>query len=181
MAGVVVGVSHGSSCFRSAVVENPWIPFWGTPSSSERRLLAACWTLRGKLESCVTPVNIDYSLLVLAHKLSFLIRFSRVMMVWEDELNSSSLYPFLFWLNCWGKGGEECLSTEIAVYLWCRKLNGFDLYLINQRIKNQPFLNQTSAQSPLAEIRPLMKAKRKKVTRPPPKTAAGLTLDSFLE
>lgn len=41
-------------------------------------------------------VNIDSSLLVLAHKLSFffLIRFSRVMMVWEDELNSSSLYPF---------------------------------------------------------------------------------------
>ncbi|XP_011612641.1 E3 ubiquitin-protein ligase TRAIP isoform X1 [Takifugu rubripes] len=35
--------------------------------------------------------------------------------------------------------------------------------------------------SPLAEIRPLMKAKRKKVTRPPSKTAAGLTLDSFLE
>ncbi|TKS71138.1 E3 ubiquitin-protein ligase TRAIP [Collichthys lucidus] len=35
--------------------------------------------------------------------------------------------------------------------------------------------------SPLSEIRPLMKAKRKKVTRPPPKTATCLTLDSFLE
>ncbi|XP_067444351.1 E3 ubiquitin-protein ligase TRAIP [Thunnus thynnus] len=35
--------------------------------------------------------------------------------------------------------------------------------------------------SPLAEIRPLMKAKRKKVTRPPPKIATCLTLDSFLE
>ncbi|XP_075997302.1 E3 ubiquitin-protein ligase TRAIP [Genypterus blacodes] len=35
--------------------------------------------------------------------------------------------------------------------------------------------------SPLAEIRPLMKAKRKKVTRPPPKIATCLTLDGFLE
>ncbi|KAG8007370.1 E3 ubiquitin-protein ligase TRAIP, partial [Nibea albiflora] len=35
--------------------------------------------------------------------------------------------------------------------------------------------------SPLSEIRPLMKAKRKKVTRPPPKIATCLTLDSFLE
>ncbi|XP_056255961.1 E3 ubiquitin-protein ligase TRAIP [Seriola aureovittata] len=35
--------------------------------------------------------------------------------------------------------------------------------------------------SPLSEIRPLMKAKRKKVTRPPPKIATRLTLDSFLE
>ncbi|KAM9859161.1 E3 ubiquitin-protein ligase TRAIP [Aulostomus maculatus] len=35
--------------------------------------------------------------------------------------------------------------------------------------------------SPLAEIRPLMKAKRKKVTRPPSKIATCLTLDGFLE
>ncbi|KAM8757891.1 E3 ubiquitin-protein ligase TRAIP isoform 1-T2 [Acanthopagrus schlegelii] len=35
--------------------------------------------------------------------------------------------------------------------------------------------------SPLSEIRPLMKAKRKKVARPPPKIATCLTLDSFLE
>ncbi|KAM3622035.1 uncharacterized protein V6R79_019625 [Siganus canaliculatus] len=35
--------------------------------------------------------------------------------------------------------------------------------------------------SPLSEIRPLMKAKRKKVARPPPKTSTCLTLDSFLE
>lgn len=35
--------------------------------------------------------------------------------------------------------------------------------------------------SPLAEIRPLMKAKRKKVTRPVPKISASLTLDNFLE
>ncbi|XP_042359612.1 E3 ubiquitin-protein ligase TRAIP [Plectropomus leopardus] len=35
--------------------------------------------------------------------------------------------------------------------------------------------------SPLSEIRPLMKAKRKKVTRPQPKLATCLTLDGFLE
>ncbi|KAM3878379.1 E3 ubiquitin-protein ligase TRAIP [Diretmus argenteus] len=35
--------------------------------------------------------------------------------------------------------------------------------------------------SPLSEIRPLMKAKRKKVVRPPPKVAASLTLDHFFE
>ncbi|KAA8593493.1 hypothetical protein FQN60_009609 [Etheostoma spectabile] len=35
--------------------------------------------------------------------------------------------------------------------------------------------------SPLSEIRPLMKAKRKKVTRPQPKIATCLTLDGFLE
>ncbi|XP_026162965.1 E3 ubiquitin-protein ligase TRAIP [Mastacembelus armatus] len=35
--------------------------------------------------------------------------------------------------------------------------------------------------SPLSDIRPLMKAKRKKVTRPPTKAATCLTLDSFLE
>ncbi|XP_071779082.2 E3 ubiquitin-protein ligase TRAIP [Centroberyx gerrardi] len=35
--------------------------------------------------------------------------------------------------------------------------------------------------SPLSEIRPLMKAKRKKVTRPPPKISPCLTLDNFLE
>lgn len=35
--------------------------------------------------------------------------------------------------------------------------------------------------SPLAEIRPLMKAKRKKVTRPIPKMSSSLTLDNFLE
>ncbi|KAM9361738.1 E3 ubiquitin-protein ligase TRAIP [Symphorus nematophorus] len=35
--------------------------------------------------------------------------------------------------------------------------------------------------SPLSEIRPLMKAKRKKVTRPPPKITTCLTLDGFLE
>ncbi|XP_054473336.1 E3 ubiquitin-protein ligase TRAIP [Anoplopoma fimbria] len=35
--------------------------------------------------------------------------------------------------------------------------------------------------SPLSEIRPLMKAKRKKVTRPPPKISTCLTLDGFLE
>ncbi|XP_024916079.1 E3 ubiquitin-protein ligase TRAIP [Cynoglossus semilaevis] len=35
--------------------------------------------------------------------------------------------------------------------------------------------------SPLAEIRPLIKAKRKKVTRPPPRAETCLTLDSFLE
>lgn len=35
--------------------------------------------------------------------------------------------------------------------------------------------------SPLAEIRPLMKAKRKKVTRPVPKMSSSLTLDNFLE
>ncbi|KAK2862545.1 hypothetical protein Q5P01_002078 [Channa striata] len=35
--------------------------------------------------------------------------------------------------------------------------------------------------SPLSEIRPLMKAKKKKVTRPPPKIATCLTLDNFLE
>ncbi|XP_034546384.1 E3 ubiquitin-protein ligase TRAIP [Notolabrus celidotus] len=35
--------------------------------------------------------------------------------------------------------------------------------------------------SPLSEIRPLMKAKRKKVTRPLTKIATCLTLDSFLE
>ncbi|XP_041639258.1 E3 ubiquitin-protein ligase TRAIP [Cheilinus undulatus] len=35
--------------------------------------------------------------------------------------------------------------------------------------------------SPLSEIRPLMKAKRKKVSRPLPKVETCLTLDSFLE
>ncbi|KAM7006103.1 E3 ubiquitin-protein ligase TRAIP [Tautogolabrus adspersus] len=35
--------------------------------------------------------------------------------------------------------------------------------------------------SPLSDIRPLMKAKRKKVTRPLPKIETCLTLDSFLE
>ncbi|CAN9512464.1 unnamed protein product [Ophioblennius macclurei] len=35
--------------------------------------------------------------------------------------------------------------------------------------------------SPLSEIRPLVKAKRKKVTRPPSKTATPMTLDGFLE
>ncbi|XP_028260696.1 E3 ubiquitin-protein ligase TRAIP [Parambassis ranga] len=35
--------------------------------------------------------------------------------------------------------------------------------------------------SPLSEIRPLMKAKRKKVTKPPPKISTCLTLDNFLE
>ncbi|XP_003442670.1 E3 ubiquitin-protein ligase TRAIP [Oreochromis niloticus] len=35
--------------------------------------------------------------------------------------------------------------------------------------------------SPLSQIRPLVKAKRKKVTRPPSKTATCLTLDDFLE
>ncbi|CAL1608649.1 unnamed protein product [Knipowitschia caucasica] len=35
--------------------------------------------------------------------------------------------------------------------------------------------------SPLAELRPLMKAKRKKVTRPGPKISTCLTLDNFLE
>ncbi|KAI9546423.1 hypothetical protein NQZ68_027592 [Dissostichus eleginoides] len=35
--------------------------------------------------------------------------------------------------------------------------------------------------SPLSEIRPLMKAKRKKVCRPPSKMATCLTLDGFLE
>ncbi|XP_040889566.1 E3 ubiquitin-protein ligase TRAIP [Toxotes jaculatrix] len=35
--------------------------------------------------------------------------------------------------------------------------------------------------SPLSEIRPLMKAKRKKVTRPTPKISPCLTLDTFLE
>lgn len=35
--------------------------------------------------------------------------------------------------------------------------------------------------SPLSEIRPLMKTKRKKVMRPPPKTNTNLTLDHFLE
>ncbi|KAG7493089.1 hypothetical protein JOB18_001428 [Solea senegalensis] len=35
--------------------------------------------------------------------------------------------------------------------------------------------------SPLAQIRPLIKVKRKKVTRPPPKIETCLTLDSFLE
>ncbi|XP_068171086.1 E3 ubiquitin-protein ligase TRAIP isoform X2 [Antennarius striatus] len=35
--------------------------------------------------------------------------------------------------------------------------------------------------SPLAEIRPLMKAKRKNVVRPPPKISPCLTLDGFLE
>uniref|UniRef100_A0A3Q1HWZ4 RING-type domain-containing protein n=1 Tax=Anabas testudineus TaxID=64144 RepID=A0A3Q1HWZ4_ANATE len=35
--------------------------------------------------------------------------------------------------------------------------------------------------SPLSEIRPLMKAKRKKVTRPPSKISTCLTLDGFLE
>ncbi|XP_014904156.1 E3 ubiquitin-protein ligase TRAIP [Poecilia latipinna] len=35
--------------------------------------------------------------------------------------------------------------------------------------------------SPLSEIRPLLKAKRKKVTRPPSKIPRCLTLDSFLE
>ncbi|XP_054881006.1 E3 ubiquitin-protein ligase TRAIP [Poeciliopsis prolifica] len=35
--------------------------------------------------------------------------------------------------------------------------------------------------SPLSEIRPLLKAKRKKVTRPPSKIPTCLTLDSFLE
>uniref|UniRef100_A0A3B4GGZ6 TRAF interacting protein n=1 Tax=Pundamilia nyererei TaxID=303518 RepID=A0A3B4GGZ6_9CICH len=35
--------------------------------------------------------------------------------------------------------------------------------------------------SPLSQIRPLMKAKRKKVTRPPSKTATCMTLDDFLE
>uniref|UniRef100_A0A3P9QCY7 TRAF-interacting protein n=1 Tax=Poecilia reticulata TaxID=8081 RepID=A0A3P9QCY7_POERE len=36
-------------------------------------------------------------------------------------------------------------------------------------------------QSPLSKIRPLLKAKRKKVTRPPSKIPTCLTLDSFLE
>lgn len=35
--------------------------------------------------------------------------------------------------------------------------------------------------SPLAEIRPLIKAKRKKVTRPVPKMSSSLTLDNFLD
>ncbi|KAF3689481.1 E3 ubiquitin-protein ligase TRAIP [Channa argus] len=35
--------------------------------------------------------------------------------------------------------------------------------------------------SPLSEIRPLMKAKKKKVTRPPAKIATCLTLDNFLQ
>ncbi|XP_061640360.1 E3 ubiquitin-protein ligase TRAIP [Phyllopteryx taeniolatus] len=35
--------------------------------------------------------------------------------------------------------------------------------------------------SPLADIRPLKKARRKKVSRPPPKMVSCLTLDSFLE
>ncbi|XP_039971409.1 E3 ubiquitin-protein ligase TRAIP [Xiphias gladius] len=35
--------------------------------------------------------------------------------------------------------------------------------------------------SPLSEIRPMMKVRRKKVTRPPPKIATCLTLDSYLE
>lgn len=35
--------------------------------------------------------------------------------------------------------------------------------------------------SPLSQIRPLMKAKRKKVTRPPSKTTTCLTLDGFFE
>ncbi|KAM9408648.1 E3 ubiquitin-protein ligase TRAIP [Pholidichthys leucotaenia] len=35
--------------------------------------------------------------------------------------------------------------------------------------------------SPLSEIRPLMKAKRKKVTRPPSKVTTCFTLDNFLE
>uniref|UniRef100_G3PED9 TRAF-interacting protein n=1 Tax=Gasterosteus aculeatus aculeatus TaxID=481459 RepID=G3PED9_GASAC len=35
--------------------------------------------------------------------------------------------------------------------------------------------------SPLSEIRPLMKAKRKKVTRPQPRMAPCMTLDGFLE
>lgn len=35
--------------------------------------------------------------------------------------------------------------------------------------------------SPLSELRPLLKTKRKKVSRPPPKTSTHLTLDSFLE
>ncbi|XP_035008136.1 E3 ubiquitin-protein ligase TRAIP [Hippoglossus stenolepis] len=35
--------------------------------------------------------------------------------------------------------------------------------------------------SPLSEIRPLMKGKRKKVTRPPPRIETCLTLDSFLQ
>uniref|UniRef100_A0A672YNF2 TRAF-interacting protein n=1 Tax=Sphaeramia orbicularis TaxID=375764 RepID=A0A672YNF2_9TELE len=35
--------------------------------------------------------------------------------------------------------------------------------------------------SPVSEIRPLLKTKRKKVTRPPPKISACQTLDNFLE
>uniref|UniRef100_A0A3Q4NA69 TRAF-interacting protein n=1 Tax=Neolamprologus brichardi TaxID=32507 RepID=A0A3Q4NA69_NEOBR len=43
-------------------------------------------------------------------------------------------------------------------------------------------LNQAlHLQSPLSQLRPLMKAKRKKVTRPPSKTATCMTLDDFLE
>lgn len=37
---------------------DPWILFWGTPSSSERRPSVACWTLRGSLESYVQPNNL---------------------------------------------------------------------------------------------------------------------------
>ena len=42
------------------------------------------------------------------------------------------------------------------------------------------FLNHP-LQSPLSEIRPLMKGKRKKVTRPPSRIETCLTLDSFLQ
>lgn len=40
-------------CCRLRMKNQPWILFWETPSSSERRLLEACWTLRGRLESYV--------------------------------------------------------------------------------------------------------------------------------
>lgn len=43
---------------------------------------------------CNTESLSDYSVFVLDHKMSFFIRFGLVMMVWEDVLNSSSLYPF---------------------------------------------------------------------------------------
>lgn len=39
---------------RAEMRKPPWILSWGTPSSSGRRCLAACWTLTGSPERCVT-------------------------------------------------------------------------------------------------------------------------------
>lgn len=183
-----ISVSKELSHFRMGMVGNPWICFLRTPSSSEKRLLAAWWTLRGKLELYVTVIIWLLSAFVLDHKMSFFIRCSLVTMVWEDVLNLSSLYPFLCsiivgekvgrWFKWWMGGWVGCFCIEIITYDVTSWSDG--PHLSNQT-KQHCSLTKNSSQSPLAEIRPLMKAKRKKVSRPPAKITPCLTLDNFLE
>lgn len=70
---LLVRVSKELSHFRPGMVENQWIRFLRVPSSSEKRLLAAWWTLRGKLEWCVTQSLSGYSAFVLDHNMYFLL------------------------------------------------------------------------------------------------------------